>query len=334
MSQKATSSPESKPSSANKSSHSPATKSTLVNASGKGIRSSSSSSSGNNSRISNAYTAEKSKSKIRSNSGKEENANEQTGNISTSPTISKVPVQVSNNNEPNDPNPSSNINGATKNKTDKPQKIPRKISNIETSKTEPVSDQSLKRANSYASSCKPNNLKSSPSSIAQVHTSNQGNLLGKKENSDTMSSLTSKDVRTKSTVRDSGFIDSSNGIIIEDNTTSSLQRPASFHGAGRKQQPNSNTSTLKTTKQAPPKERRKSCYAGSANEISTADLFSDRIDDSGFPRLSWKGEHSNPDLNDEGKKLIIYIKYIMVISTLFVSTYFVIDKSIVIMRFY
>ena len=303
MSQKTTSSPESKPTSANKSSNSPGTKSTLVNASGKGIRSSSSSSSGNNSRvISNAYTAEKSKTKIRSNSGKEDNANEQTANISTSPSISKVPVQVPNNNEPNDPNQSGSINGATKNKPEKPQKVPRKISNIETSKTEPVSDQSLKRANSYASSCKPHNLKSSPSNIAQVHTTKVCSLTGKNDNSDTMSSPGSKDLRTKSTVRDSGFIDSNNGIVIEDNTTSALQRPASFHGAGRKQLPNSNTSSLKTTKQAPFNERRKSCYAGTANEISTADLFSDRIDDSGFPRLSWKGEHSNPDLNDEGKK--------------------------------
>ena len=319
MSQKTTSSPESKSTSANKPSNSPATKSTLVNASGKGIRSSSSSSSGNNTRvISNAYTAEKSKTKIRSNSGKEENANEQTANIPTSPSISKVPVQVSNNNDPNDANQSSTIIGANKNKPEKPQKVPRKISNIETSKTEPVSDQSLKRANSYASSCKPNNLKSSPSNIAQVHTPNLGSLIGKKENSDTMSSPASKDLRTKSTVRDSGFIDSNNGIVIEDNTTSSLQRPASFHGAGRKQLPNSNTSTLKTTKQGPSNERRKSCYAGSANEVSTADLFSDRIDDSGFPRLSWKGEHSNPDLNDEGKKAIIYIKYIKVQSTLFI----------------
>lgn len=51
------------------------------------------------------------------------------------------------------------------------------------------------------------------------------------------------------------------------------------------------------------RHRRASCFAGSVDEISTADLFSDHRDDSGFPRLSWKGENSDPELNTQGKNL-------------------------------
>ena len=182
------------------------------------------------------------------------------------------------------------------------------ISNIETSKTERVADKSLKRANSYASSCKPNNTKSSPSNIAEVHTSKATTQTGKKDKTDLQSSPASKGSRPKSSVRDSGFIeenkDTLNGTADGDKPTSTPQRPASFHGSGKKQGPNTNTSPLKSKNQVMSNERRKSCYAGSVTEISTADLFSDHRDDSGFPRLSWKGEHSNADLDDEGKQTI------------------------------
>ena len=321
MSQKTTSSPDSKPSSSvNKSSSSPVAKSTLVNASGKGIRSSSSSSSGTNTKISNAYTAEKSKSKIRSNSGQEKTASEQSSNISTSPNLSETPAQpstVSGKNKPDTTDQTVNANEDTKSKKEKSLKAPRKISNIETSRTERISDQSLKRANSYASSCKPNNPKSSPN-IAEVHSTKPSLQVGKTDKSDVQADFlqvlksipVTNDSRTKSTVRDSGFIDSNNGISVEDTTTSGLQRPASFHGAGRKQAVNPNTSPLNSNKPPASNERRKSCYAGTANEISTADLFSEHRDDSGFPRLSWKGEHTNPDLDDEGKKYYVILFYL------------------------
>lgn len=320
MSQKTTSSPEIKSATSSKASSSPISKSTLVNASGKAIRSSSSSSSGNNTRISNAYSSDKAKAKNRSNSGQDKSVTDDGSNISTSPMLSKTPHQpstgpsnVSQTNDPNNPEHQKNTNGVVIPKEGKQPKPPRKISNIETSKTERISDQSLKRANSYASSCKTTNSKSSPSNIADVHTSKTTTQTGKNDKMDLKSSPASKGSRIRSSVRDSGFIDGNketlNGTGDEDKPTSPLQRPASFHGSGKKQAPNTNTSPSKSKAQVISNERRKSCIGG-VTEISTADLFSDHRDDSGFPRLSWKGEHSNPDLNDEGKQKIFIYSYL------------------------
>ena len=78
------------------------------------------------------------------------------------------------------------------------------------------------------------------------------------------------------------------------------RKPSSFHGAVQSK----TTSTLSRFNNVSiPRERRASCYAGSIDDVSTADLFSEHRDDSGFPRLSWKGEHSDPDLNIQGKSL-------------------------------
>ena len=51
----------------------------------------------------------------------------------------------------------------------------------------------------------------------------------------------------------------------------------------------------------PSVKRRASIHAGESSEVSTADLFSNHRDNSGFPRLSWKGAHREEDFKDEGK---------------------------------
>ena len=200
------------------------------------------------------------------------------------------------------------------------EKITRKISNIEHTNSQGGGVQLPKRSNSYAS--KPSQPikknSSSPTNLKNTLVSSNPTV-GVTENGD--QEILHIPGRKVSKVKEKGDAASTEQFAIhlltvpshnnnntetaykEKNNASSpiTRQPSSFHGVKM-----SDTVSALTNQNISTRERRASCYAGTMNEVSTSDLFSNHRDDSGFPRLHWKEENISSDVIDEGKRLSIF----------------------------
>ena len=197
------------------------------------------------------------------------------------------------------------------------EKLTRKISNIEHTNSQGGGVQLPKRSNSYASkpshpiqktSNSPNNFRnslvSSNPTVGVAENGDQellhipGHKVSKvKEKGD---SASTEQFASHLLTVPSHENDNSKIVCKEKNDASSpiTRQPSSFHGVKM-----SDTVSTLTNQNISTRERRASCYAGTMNEVSTSDLFSNHRDDSGFPRLHWKEENISPDVIDEGKRL-------------------------------
>ena len=200
------------------------------------------------------------------------------------------------------------------------EKLTRKISNIEHTNSQGGGIQLPKRSNSYASkpshpikknSSSPtsfeNTLVSSNPAVGVTENGDQetlhipGRKISKvKEKGDTVSK--EQFASHLLTVPSHNNNDSETAYKEKNNASSPITRqPSSFHGVKM-----SDTVSALTNQNISTRERRASCYAGTMNEVSTSDLFSNHRDDSGFPRLHWKEENVSSDVIDEGKRLKIF----------------------------
>ena len=197
------------------------------------------------------------------------------------------------------------------------EKLTRKISNIEHTNSQGGGVQLPKRSNSYASkpshpiqktSNSPNNFRnslvSSNPTVGVAENGDQellhipGHKVSKvKEKGD---SASTEQFASPLLTVPSHKNDNSKIVCKEKNDASSpiTRQPSSFHGVKM-----SDTVSALTNQNISTRERRASCYAGTMNEVSTSDLFSNHRDDSGFPRLHWKEENISSDVIDEGKRL-------------------------------
>ena len=289
-----------------------------------GVRSSSSSSSGANTRISNSYTSElKPSSKTRSDSGRDSGFHDTTISettqfiSSTSPRTSEKSalstaigfISLAPNETKND-DATINPDEVTKKEKKKKEKGPRKISNDETKSTQCEPIQPLKRANSYASSCKPidsnvidcKDLSSDTLTIKQASSdlpNSQGQKSSDLANTGIEALAATRWLNNAKNKTLQNKEDKESVSVIKDEKLSRITRKTSSFHAGVKSNTLNTSST--TSNQKTESERRSSCYAGSLKDLSTADLFSEHRDSSGFPRLQWKEDPSVLDHDGEGK---------------------------------
>ena len=200
------------------------------------------------------------------------------------------------------------------------EKLTRKISNIEHTSSQGGGVQLPKRSNSYASKPSHPIQKNSSSPTNSKNTLVSSNpTVGVAENGDQeilhipgrkVSKAKEKGDATSTEQFDSHLLtvpshnNDNRKIVYKDKNDASspiTRQPSSFHGVKM-----SDTVSALTNQHISPRERRASCYAGTMNELSTSDLFSNHRDDSGFPRLHWKEENISPDVIDEGKRLLIF----------------------------
>jgi hypothetical protein len=230
--------------------------------------------------------------------------------------------------------PATNTNGVFKHSKDdqKKEKIPRKTSNIENKSSDHIyqdctdiprlylSTKTVKRANSYAaSSYNQTNSNISPSNSEEHRPQILSDTQENKDNPDIQITPAPgcKELPFQPTDYDTSRLqsgehsknislrtdDNKDGInrTGHDNLSSITKRSSTLHGAA--QTPKASTLSRLDTSVTTRERRASCCYAGSVDGVSTADLFSDHRDDSGIPRLSFKGEHSDPELSSQGKIL-------------------------------